>query len=105
MPHQSSTALCCPTCRAHQEWSDTCRRCKCDLRLLRSADESYERSRQQCLADLRDNRPQSALASARECDRLRPGEESHRLLAASALVAGDWATALTLARQTPPGDQ
>lgn len=98
MPPPPSTSLRCPTCRAQQEWSDTCRRCKCDLRLLRSADQAYERSRFQCLIDLRDNRPQSAIAHARECDRLRPGDESRKLLAASALLAGDWATAVALAK-------
>ena len=27
------SGVCCPTCHAEQEWSDTCRRCKCDLTL------------------------------------------------------------------------
>ena len=29
----------CPTCRAEQEWSDNCRRCRCDLQLLREVEE------------------------------------------------------------------
>lgn len=35
----------CPTCHAEQEWSDVCRRCKCDLRLLRSMAEACRRHR------------------------------------------------------------
>ncbi|HEY2252392.1 MAG TPA: hypothetical protein VGH74_15065 [Planctomycetaceae bacterium] len=97
MPNPHPASLRCPTCRAQQAWSDTCRRCKCDLRLLRAADEAYEGHRVQCLIDLRDNRPLSAIACARECDRLRPGDESRKLLAVCALIAGDWATAMSLA--------
>ena len=74
-----------------------CRRCKCDLRLLRAADQTYEHSRAECLTKLRGDRPRLAMAYARECERLRPGDESQRLLAVCALVAGDWPTALSLA--------
>ena len=97
MPDEKPPTLRCPTCRAQQEWSDACRRCKCDLQLLRAADRAYRQSQAECLTELRANRPRSAMACARECERLRPGDESRKLLAVCALVAGDWATALSLA--------
>ena len=97
MAEADRTTLCCPTCRARQEWSDTCRRCKCDLTLLRATHAAYEKSRRACLAALQSNQPRSATAHARACDRLDPGDESRRLLAVCALVAGDWSTALSLA--------
>jgi hypothetical protein len=97
MPNEKSATLRCPTCRAQQEWSDECRRCKCDLRLLRAAHRAYEQNRARCLTALRDNEPRSALAFARACERLQPGDASRKLLAVCALLAGDWATALSLA--------
>jgi len=80
----------CPTCRAVQEWSDTCRRCKSDLRLLRAFAASYRRSRRDCLEGLRSGHPFEALRAARRCHALRPDAESRRLLALAALRAGDW---------------
>ncbi len=40
----------CPVCRAAQAWSDSCRRCRCDLGLLRRADEARRQARQQAIA-------------------------------------------------------
>ena len=97
MPHVKPATFRCPTCRAQQELSDMCRRCKCDLRLLRAAEQAYNHHRTECLSELKNNRPISAMACARECDRLRPGEESRKLLSVCSLVAGDWATALSVA--------
>ena len=68
----------CPTCRAVQEWSDTCRRCKSDLRLLRAFAESYLRSRRACLEHLRAGQPVEALRAARRVLTLRPDAESRR---------------------------
>jgi hypothetical protein len=87
----------CPTCRALQEWSDTCRRCKCDLRLLRAAADSRDRHRRRALRSLRDGRPAEALRHARHLRRLLPDADSACLLAACALLCGDWATAVALA--------
>ena len=39
----------CPVCRAAQAWSDSCRRCRCDLGLLRRADERVARPGRQAL--------------------------------------------------------
>ncbi|HMB04478.1 MAG TPA: Uma2 family endonuclease [Isosphaeraceae bacterium] len=89
----------CPTCRAVQEWSDTCRRCKSDLRLLREFAADYERSRRACLERLRAGHPREARYFARRCHALRAGAESRRLLALAALHCGDWPTAAALARR------
>jgi Flp pilus assembly protein TadD len=91
----------CPTCRAVQEWSDTCRRCKSDLRLLRAFAQSYNRSRRACLEHLQLGQPFEALRSARHALALRPDAESRRLLALAALQSGDFATAADLARGAP----
>ena len=87
----------CPTCRAVQEWSDACRRCKSDLRLLRAFADAYERNRRDCLEQLRSGRPLAALRAARRCHELRPDAESRRLLALASLSCGDFGTAAALA--------
>lgn len=94
----------CPTCRALQEWSDSCRRCRSDLRLLRAAQEAYDSHRRQCVAHLEAGQPDLALDHALRCAELRPGPESRRLLALCALVREDWPTALRLARAVGEGD-
>jgi hypothetical protein len=90
----------CPTCRAVQEWSDTCRRCKSDLRLLRASAASYRRSRRACLEQLQSGTAPAALPAARLCHALGADPESRRLLAITALLAGDWATAAELASRS-----
>ena len=83
----------CPTCRASQGWSDTCRRCKSDLLLLREFTEKYAALRARCLSNLRYNRTHAALANARECLELRDDTESRRLLAVCELLNENWAAA------------
>ena len=39
----------CPTCGAWQDWSDACRRCRCDLTLLWRVAEAVRTSRRHCL--------------------------------------------------------
>lgn len=87
----------CPTCRADQPWSETCRRCKSDLRLLREVAESYLRARRACLLHLRSNRPQAARDAALRAHALAPTEESRRLMALAALLREDWPAAAELA--------
>jgi hypothetical protein len=87
----------CPTCRAVQPWSDSCRRCKTDLRLLRELAERFEESRRSCLAELRRNRFLAALEHARECVLLRNNADSLRLLAVCELLNQNWTSARTLA--------
>ena len=84
----------CPTCRASQEWSDTCRRCRSDLRLLRRFAQGYDQARHACLVALRDGHPRAALDAARHCHALAPSAESRRLLTTAALHLHDWPTAL-----------
>jgi hypothetical protein len=88
----------CPTCGARQGWSDACRRCKSDLRLLGDAIKDYERHRRATLLDLDAGRFDAALGHARRCHELRPGPESHRMMAVCQLLRGDWADALQIAR-------
>jgi hypothetical protein len=88
----------CPTCKAKQEWSETCRRCKCDLTLLWAADRAYQRERQQCLTALRAGLGPIALAHARRCHQLMADAESARLLAVSQLAVGDFTGAIQAAR-------
>ncbi len=89
----------CPTCGARQGLSDFCRRCKSDLRLYRSALESYDRHRRSCLVDLDAGRLEPALRHARRCHELEPGPESKRLLALCQLLRGDWFEAVDHARR------
>jgi hypothetical protein len=86
----------CPTCRATQPWSDTCRRCKSDLRLLREFAQTYEQSRRACLDHLRQGRIREAQAAASRCLELSPDATTRRLMALVALRSGDWPTAATL---------
>jgi hypothetical protein len=86
----------CPTCRASQPWSDVCRRCKSDLRLLREFAEGYEQSRRACLDHLRQGRLREAQAAASRCIELSPNPTSRRLLALVALQSGDWHAAVAL---------
>jgi hypothetical protein len=84
----------CPTCKARQEWSDLCRRCKCDLRLLYAAEETFEQYRQICLSNLHAGRTEQALDAAKTCHRLRPGPDTHRLMALCHLLEENWPDAL-----------
>ena len=88
----------CPTCGAKQGWTDACRRCKSDLRLLRVALDAYERHRRSGLRDLDAGRLETALRHARRCHELWPGPESHRLMAVCQLLRGDWLDAMAWAR-------
>jgi hypothetical protein len=100
----SREGLRCPTCSARQGWTDTCRRCKSDLRLLRDALAAYERHRRSSLRDLDAGHLEDALSHARRCHELRPGPESHRLLAVCQLLRGDWPEATQLARGAQPDE-
>ncbi len=92
----------CPTCRAVQEWSDTCRRCKSDLRLLREVAVASERHRRLCLEQLRARFSLAAQLSAERVHALRADDESRRLLALTALHCGDWVAAQALAQSVLP---
>jgi hypothetical protein len=89
----------CPTCGARQGWADACRRCKCDLRLLRAAAAAYDHARSLCLEHLRAGHAARASRAARACHRLRPDAESGRLLALAHLIRGRFSLALDQARR------
>lgn len=88
----------CPTCRAEQEWSDTCRRCKTDLRLLRSMDEACRNIRAAVLRHLRDGRHADALHTAQHLSLLSRDDATARLLAVCYLLCGQPERALRVAR-------
>jgi hypothetical protein len=74
-------------------WADTCRRCKCDLRLLRAAAGTYEDHRRNCLRLLNAGLPGPALTHARNCHSLAPSADTHRLMALCHLLTENWAEA------------
>ena len=88
----------CPTCGALQEWSDACRRCQCDLTLLRRVMQAAQTSRQRCLCALRAGRISEAVRHARRLQALCPDRSSARLLAVCQLLQGNWLAAATMAR-------
>ncbi|WP_074309153.1 hypothetical protein [Singulisphaera sp. GP187] len=103
-PTEPTTTVRCPTCRLTQERSDTCRRCKSDLRLLNEAAESARRTRRRCLKALRAGHRREALRLAGHYHWLHPTADSRRLMALTALLSGDWANALALAHDLPELD-
>jgi len=88
----------CPTCGAVQEWSDTCRRCRCDLGLLRRVAEEARACRYRCLRAMQTARVSEAAADARRLYALCPDLSAARLLAVCHLLQGNWLAATTLAR-------
>ena len=95
----------CPTCRASQPWSDSCRRCQSDLRLLRCFASSYHRLRRSSLQSIRSGDPRSARLAARACLDLCPSDDALRLLAVCSLLEGNPDTALSLARHPSHRDR
>lgn len=90
----------CPTCRAEQPWSEACRRCRSDLRLLRETAEEYAALRAACLGALNAGHYRTALEHVQACMRLRPDHPTRQLLAVCALLNEDWPAALAAARST-----
>jgi hypothetical protein len=98
----SSDQIRCPTCRAVQVWSDQCRRCRSDLRLLRAACSTYQYHRERCILELDADQLQVALGHALRCHDLQPGPDSLRLLSLCALAREEWKTALELMQAADP---
>ncbi len=88
----------CPTCGAWQAWSDVCRRCKCELTLLRRATDAAQANRRRCLRLLRAGRVQDALRYARRWYAFSRSRPAARLLAVCHLLQGDWMGAVTIAQ-------
>jgi hypothetical protein len=99
--HDSSTqdVMSCPTCKARQEWSDECRRCKCDLSMLHQVWMSGRQLRQRCLCALRNDQLPAARAFAERYASLLPSDDAFRLLAVCHLLASDWPAALAASRR------
>jgi hypothetical protein len=89
----------CPTCGAEQVWADACRRCRCDLRMLRAAEQAYQLHRRRCLVGLRNGRIEFARRQAQIANGLRPTSESCRLMALCDLLSERWLDAVQLARR------
>ena len=88
----------CPTCGALQDWSDACRRCKCELVLLRRVADAARVSRRRCLRSLRAGRLSEALRHARRLYALCPDPAAARLCAVCHMMQGNWAAAAAFAR-------
>ena len=86
----------CPVCQARQPWSAVCRRCKCDLTLLREAAEAYFHLCRNCRESLRGNWPEEALEKARQAYAIYPAEESARLLAVCHFLMENWPAAAAI---------
>ncbi|MEA1952254.1 MAG: hypothetical protein U9N87_12790 [Planctomycetota bacterium] len=97
LKHDTEVEMLCPTCNARQTWSNACRRCKCDLSLLRKFWRSGEAERQRCLRQLKAGRPDRALRHARRYAIMAGGTEASPLVGACLLLCGNWADACKLA--------
>jgi hypothetical protein len=83
----------CPVCRAENNATDRCRRCKADLGLLIKIER--DRSSLLAAAELHAGRGDAfaCMAAARHAHRLRADSDSWRLIALGALLKGDFAIA------------
>jgi len=89
-------SLNCPTCGALQQWSDECRRCKCDLSLLRDIWREGQLAKGNCLSHLRAGNIRCALRAAQRSAAMVPDDDTKRLLAVCHLLLSDWSSALAL---------
>lgn len=89
----------CPVCRANNETTEQCRRCKVDLSELFALEKQRSvliKSAQQCLAEKDYSK---ALSQAEKAHGLRRDGESQKLLAVCSLWNRDFARAWQLHRQ------
>jgi hypothetical protein len=89
----------CPACKAQQEWSATCRRCKADLTLLCEAAAGALDLHRRALCALRAGDIDEALRCARRGYAVCPDAPAARLLAVCRLLAGDFAGAWEMGRR------
>ena len=92
-PHEDDFT--CPVCRAAQPSSDTCRRCRSDLRMVLRARRAARAARRQALLHLAAGRLRKIAAprSARACTAIEPGGDSRRLMAVACLLSGEFGKA------------
>jgi hypothetical protein len=91
-------AVRCPTCGAWQEWSDACRRCRCELALLRQVSGAALSARRRSLRALHAGRVSEALRHARRLYDYCPDQPAARLLAVCHWLQGNWTAAVSIAR-------
>ena len=87
----------CPTCGAVQAWSETCRRCRCELGLLHDAADTVQAGRCRALRALCAGRVPEALHYACYAYGLSPDRPAARLLAVCHLLLGNWRAAARMA--------
>lgn len=102
LPRAGEDEMHCPTCNALQAWSDECRRCKCDLSLLRQIWLAAEAERRRCLRHLRAGRPDQALSHARRYATILGAAEASPLLAVCHLLCHNWPEARDVSRGASP---
>jgi hypothetical protein len=88
----------CPTCGARRGGRDVCHRCKSDLSLLRAVEARADQKLAEAVGAYREGRFRQAAALATEAHRVEARPECLKLLAASAARAGDFITAVRVAR-------
>lgn len=90
----------CPTCGAKREPRvRECYRCRSDFALLLEVEDIADRKLAQAIEAYRAGRFRTAASLARESYAIEARPECWKLLAASAARAGDFATALAVARK------
>jgi hypothetical protein len=80
----------CPVCKADNNDSPQCRRCRADLTLLVALEQCRARALSEAVAYLGRGDGQSAQRAAIRGDRLRRDEESERLVAMARLLTGEY---------------
>jgi hypothetical protein len=97
----------CPVCKADNNETPQCRRCKADLSLLVALERRRERALENACNRLANGDSAGALAAARMAHGLKRDETSRRVLALARLFTGDhagaWAAFQALTRESPAG--
>ena len=86
----------CPVCKAENNSTPQCRRCKADLSLLVALEQRRARVLAEVAALLTRGGGKEALTAAEEVDWMRSDEESRRLLALARLMNREFAEAWAL---------
>jgi hypothetical protein len=97
---EKTLSIRCPTCNAAQHPATECRRCKCDLSLHRMCIEQQLQLRQRILYQIHAGHYPAAAQAAWLLLHLSSDAETLRLVAVAQLLAGDFATAVSLVDNT-----
>ena len=89
----------CPVCRAENGEEAACRRCKADLTLLVTLEETRRHALDQAANAAASGDGAATLVHAEAAHRLRADRDSWRWLAVGGLLARDFALALACYRQ------